>query len=352
VSGRATALLTVEDLCVFLGAMRHPAVDHASFDLRAGERLCLLGPSGCGKTTLLRAIAGFQRVGGGSITLDGRRLSDTRVHVPAHERGVGIVFQDFALFPHLSIADNVGFGLARLTPTERRTRTAALLELVGLEGHDKRLPSELSGGQEQRVALARALAPSPRLILLDEPFSSLDTDLRAAMREHAVRVLAASGAAALLVTHDQSEALSFAERLIVLRDGHVEQVGSPEVLYRAPRNAFVARALGGVNLVVGEAHGEFARTAFGSVPLQSPAHGVVSLCIRPETLRITRSDAPGQLAEFRGDVTQRVFQGPTCAYRIQGSGFELSVSAPGDTTYAVGETVSLSVTSPAAVLPE
>lgn len=340
-------LLAVEELRVCLGDEQHVAVEDLSLELCAGERVALLGPSGCGKTTTLRAIAGFEPVRGGRVSFEGRLQSDAGgVRVPVHRRGMGYVFQEFALFPHLSVERNVSFGLGKLPRAEAARRVAEVLSLTGLEGLEARRPFELSGGQQQRVALARALAPSPRLLLLDEPFSSLDPNLRGTTRRHTERVLASVGATALLVTHDRDEAMSFADRLIVMRAGRAEQAGSPEELYAAPRSAFVAEFLGSANLVEGEAVGSCARTALGEVPLRAPAAGVVCLCLRPESLEL----APGGGVAAR--VVAREYHGASCTYVVEGEGFRVSVLASGDAPFRRGDPVGLQVRAPGVVLEE
>jgi len=206
------------------------AVRDASLDVAGGEILALLGPSGCGKTTLLRTIAGFERPDAGTIEVGGRVVAGA-AWAPPEARGVGMVFQDYALFPHLTVAENVGFGLAR---RDRATRVPALLALVDLCGLGARYPHELSGGQQQRVALARALAPAPRVVLLDEPWSNVDPQLRAELRAEVSAVLRPLHVTAILVTHDREEAFSVADRIALMRDGSIVQVGTPEELYFAP----------------------------------------------------------------------------------------------------------------------
>lgn len=341
------ALLTVEGLHVHLGDERHPAVRGVGFSLREGERAAILGPSGCGKTTTLRALAGFEEASEGRVVFDGRDLASPGRHVPPHQRGIGMVFQDFALFPHLSVTENVAFGLERTAKPARHTRAEALLSLVGLEGLYHRLPGQLSGGQQQRVALARALAPSPKLLLLDEPFSSLDAGLRAATRAHTEQVLEQVGAAALLVTHDQTEALSFAHHLIVMNEGRIEQLGAPETLYRAPRNAFVACFLGAANLLEAEASGERASSPWGSLTLQGPAQGKVLLCVRPEDVRVHAD--PGS-RDVGAEVASREFRGASCILELRRDDRTLMAVTPGAASWRVGERVAVGLPAPAAVL--
>ncbi len=215
-----------------------------SFVIEPGEIACLLGPSGSGKTTILRAIAGFEPIRGGCIVGDGRALAMPHCTVPPEQRGIGLVFQDFALLPHLNCRDNIAFGLFRLGSDERRRRVDALLEVVGLEDHARRFPHELSGGMQQRVALARALAPQPRLLLLDEPFSSLDPDRREKLSIEVRRILKAQGSTALLVTHSQTEAFAMADQVGVLSDGRLRQWGTPYELYHRPGCRAVANFIG------------------------------------------------------------------------------------------------------------
>ncbi len=298
-----------------------------------GEILALLGPSGCGKTTLLRVIAGLESPDSGRVHLEGRDITP----LPPERRGIGFVFQDYALFPHLTALGNVAFGLKGEDRLERARRA---LERVGMTLFQNRRPGELSGGQQQRVALARALAPGPKLVLLDEPFSSLDAGLRAATREEVRRILKATGTTALLVTHDQEEALSFADRLGVMRGGRLEQVGTPEGVYLRPRTPFVAQFLGRTNLLPGEGRGRYAETCLGSVPLAEPATGPLLLSLRPETLRLA---PPGQGP--LGEVVAREFKGHDLTYRVRLLGLEREVLVQENPTtpYRVGDRVSLKV---------
>ena len=308
------------------GDSTYPIV--ANFDLRVheGEILCLLGPSGCGKTTLLRMIAGFERPDEGSVRIRGREVVGDTTWIRPEERRIGFVFQDFALFPHLNVLQNVAFGIRAGTRTERLERAREVLDLVGLTIFQNRYPHQLSGGQQQRVALARALAPRPEVILLDEPFSNLDAGLREATRDDVRRILADTRTTAILVTHDQEEALAFADRLAVMRSGKLEQIGRPEDVYSRPRTAFVASFLGRTNLLRAEGRGEVAETPLGQVPLVRPATGSVLLSLRPEDLAFV-SDR-GQ----RVRVLQRQFKGHDLTFTCE------MLDVPGDAPDIVVQT--------------
>ena len=277
--------------------LRFDAVSHASgettvvrelsFDIRAGEVLCLLGPSGCGKTTALRLAAGLEEPRAGRIELDGQEVGVPGHAVPPEARGVGLVFQDYALFPHLSVADNVGFGLTKISRQERAHRVIECLDLVGMAEYVDSFPHMLSGGQQQRVALARALAPDPELILLDEPFSGLDARLRDDVRDRTLHVLKRTGKAALMVTHDAEEAMFLADRIAVMRAGKLVQIGTPEELYCHPVDAFVASFFGEVNRINGLVQGGLVETPFGALPAPGLADGTrADIVIRPEALHL------------------------------------------------------------------
>ena len=255
-------------------------------DVGSGTLLTLLGPSGSGKTTALRLIAGFDRPDAGTIEVDGRPVVGPSVFVPAEERRVGMVFQDYALFPHLTVARNVGYGVAK---RRRETRVPEVLELVGLTGKAQRLPHELSGGEQQRVALARALAPDPGVILLDEPFSNLDAALRTKVRNEVAEILRQSGTTAIFVTHDQEEALSMSDIVAVMADGRVVQTGTPSELYLRPADTWVGSFLGDADFLVGHAEGGLVATPVGT--FESRHHGDVTVMIRPEDVRLRRSEA-------------------------------------------------------------
>ncbi|MGW5112835.1 ABC transporter ATP-binding protein [Nocardia sp. NPDC004123] len=276
---------------------RHEVLHGVDLAVDDGALACVLGPSGCGKSTLLRTIAGFHRATGGTVTVGGRVLDDGRTHVPAEQRRIGYVPQHGALFPHLSAAANIGFGLPR---AQRRGRVADMLDLVGLTGLGDRHPHQLSGGQQQRVALARALAPRPDLLLLDEPFSALDAALRTDIRAEVADLLHRAHATAILVTHDVDEALAFADLIAVMRDGRITQTGEPHELFHRPTDSDVARTLGEANLIPVDATGT---TVFG-LP-QSGTDGSLIL-VRPHQLRLHTEPAPGSMpcrvvrTHFRG----------------------------------------------------
>lgn len=269
-------------------------------EVRPGEFLALLGPSGCGKTTALRLIAGFEQPRSGAIEVGNELVCDATTPggrwIPPEGRRVGMVFQDYALFPHLTVARNVGFGLPRRT-ADRDARIAAALEIVGLQDLAERTPDQLSGGQQQRVALARALAPSPAVVLLDEPFSNLDADLRQTVREDVRHILRDAGATAILVTHDQEEALSIADRVAVMLDGRIVQAGPPEEIYHRPASRAVAEFVGDVQFLPGVASGRRAATVLGDIPLHAPHDGPVDVMLRPEMLRL----APAASATHEGE---------------------------------------------------
>jgi putative spermidine/putrescine transport system ATP-binding protein len=279
------------------------ALDGLDLDIAGGEFLALLGPSGCGKTTALRAIAGFDRPDGGQVLLDGRDITD----VPANRRDMGMVFQAYSLFPNLTVAENVAFGLQvrRRPKSERGGRAAELLELVGLADRGDRYPHQLSGGQQQRVALARALAVSPQVLLLDEPLSALDAQVRVQLREEIRRIQLELGITTVFVTHDQAEALSVADRVGVLRAGRLEQVASPDELYERPATAFVAEFVGTMNRVPAFLAGGEVQLLGTRRPLTGAAlpAGPVLALVRPESLLVTPD--PGGA----GRVVTRTFSG-------------------------------------------
>lgn len=261
-------------------------VDDVSLSVMPGQVTCLLGPSGCGKSTTLRIIAGVDRQDAGTVLIDGEVVSDASRHLPPEARGVGMMFQDFALFPHLDVAENVAFGLTG-PRSARQTRVQALLARVGLSGFDRKYPHELSGGEQQRVALVRALAPRPRLMLMDEPFSGLDNRLRDGIRDATLEVLKEEGAAVLLVTHEPDEAMRMADEIALMRAGRIVQCGAPYNIYNAPADLAAAAFFSDVNVIRGRSRGALTQTPFGA--FLTPGHpdgAEVEIAIRPQHLKI------------------------------------------------------------------
>ena len=295
-------------------------VEGLSLSVREGEILTLLGPSGCGKTTTLRLIAGLERPDGGAVRLNSEPMSGSSFVAP-EDRGVGVVFQEFALFPHLTARENVAFGLKDRPDSEVESRVDDLLELVDLAGQGDSYPDQLSGGQQQRVALARSLAPEPDILLLDEPFSNLDVDLRVEMREEVRKIIKRTGVTAVSVTHDQEEALSISDRVAVMNDGRIEQVGDPETVFQHPESRFVAAFLGYASFVPGYVSGDAVETDLGTVPREQ-IHGLareydhtrIDLLVRPDDV----SARPvADAAEGCGRVVGRRYLGPTFLYQIE-----------------------------------
>lgn len=276
-----------------------PILLDVSLDVKDGEFIALLGPSGCGKTTLLRAIAGLERPSEGTIWVGDNEVSGTDVWVPPERRRVGMVFQDWALFPHLSVAGNVGYGLNRAA--RAGTRVQQSLDMVGLGGLAERLPATLSGGQQQRVALARALAPRPRVLLLDEPFSNLDTSMRVEVRSEVHRLLLDLGITSIFVTHDQEEAFVVGDRVALMNEGRIVQVGTPHQVYSRPASRWVAEFVGDASMLRCQASRGAAAAPFGFVPLDEQHEGTVDVLLRPEQLAIVPGDsARVEIVEFYG----------------------------------------------------
>ncbi len=322
-----------------------------SMRLDEGQIGCLLGPSGCGKSTALRCIAGFEPVSGGVIRLGDEEVSSTGAHVPPEQRRVGMVFQDHALFPHLSVLGNVMFGLVHLARAQRERAARKMLTLVGLADSAGRLPHALSGGQRQRVALARALAPEPHLLLLDEPFSNLDAGLRVALGREVRAILKARSATALLVTHDQQEAFAIADRVGVMAQGRLHQWATPSVLYRSPANRFVGDFVGDGVYVQGHASDrDTVRTSLGQVQSDRPLHPAqaVHVLVRPEQVRLERGS--GQPV---GEVTACDFRGEDarCEVRLS-DGTLLLASIPNDVALVPGARVQVTLTSGPYAVPD
>ncbi|HEY5559868.1 MAG TPA: ABC transporter ATP-binding protein [Steroidobacteraceae bacterium] len=317
------------------------AVDRLSLTVAAGRIGCLLGPSGSGKTTVLRAIAGFERPDAGEILAGGERLSGPGIWVPPERRRIGMVFQDYALFPHLDTMANVTFGLRDADRAARRRRALELLALVGLADHAARLPHELSGGQQQRVALARALAPRPRLVLLDEPFSNLDAEVRMELAQQVRAALVAEGATALLVTHDQREAFAIADEIGVMRAGRLEQWDAPWRLYHSPATRFVADFVGEGSFIQGTVLGPGrVSTELGVIEGQlttsQPAGTLVDLLLRPDD--VIHDDS----SELRAEVIERVFRGAQFRYTLRlPSGTTALSFVPSHHDHAIGERIGI-----------
>jgi iron(III) transport system ATP-binding protein len=319
----------------------HRVIRRMDFTLEPGRIGCLLGPSGCGKTTVLRCLAGFEPVLAGEIRLSDRVVSSSSVQVVPERRSIGMVFQDYALFPHLSVTQNVAFGLSRLPGREAQSRTAAMLDMVGLTAVADVYPHELSGGQQQRVALARALAPAPDLLLLDEPFSNLDVDLRERISVEVRAILKAAGTTAILVTHDQHEAFAIADEIGVMKDGAIEQWDTAYNLYHRPRTRFVADFVGQGVFLRGLAreHGHIA-TELGELegewPIEVPAGGAVDLLVRPDD--IIHDDA----SPWQAEVAAKAFRGAEFLYTLKlASGTRLLSLVPSHHNHAIGEKIGI-----------
>lgn len=343
------------------------ALSNVSISVEEGESVILLGPSGCGKTTCLRLAAGFERSDAGEISVGGSTLASDRVFVPPDKRRMSVVFQTYALWPHMTVFDNVAFGpkVSGDESSSIRDRVSETLELVQLGGFEDRYPHQLSGGQQQRVALARALITRPQILLLDEPLSNLDTRLREEMRSEIKRLQRLLGVTMIYVTHDQAEALSLADRIIVMNAGSIEQSGTPEQVYRRPRNRFVANALGAVNLIeadITSRNGAEARVRIlgdYEVEVDAPDSAIgetkprVMVSIRPADIKLqdhmtAADDLPRAIVnevQFLGDLTRY-------SVEVQNSGQKLHITDQGMARYESGQSVALSVVDDAATILE
>ena len=339
--------LKISHLSVHYTGQTKAAVDGVSFNLQEGEIGVLIGPSGCGKTTLLRAVAGLERASSGSITLGSQVISSAGVHIPAERRHLGMVFQDYALFPHLNIASNVAFGIAHMASAQREKRVAEVLELVGMPDAGKRFAHELSGGQQQRVALARALAPSPQLLLLDEPFSNLDVDLRERLAHEVRTILKAAGATALFVTHDQLEAFAIGDQIGVMQQGKLHQWDEAYALYHRPATRFVADFIGhGVfaparieqragGVVVSTALGELRDLQECPVP-SAYADGLCDVLLRADDI-VHDDNAP-----VKAQIVRKAFRGSEFLYTLRlATGEAVLAHVPSHHDHALGEWIGI-----------
>ncbi len=311
-------------------------LDAVDITVERGEALVLLGPSGCGKTTLLRIIAGLTSPDTGSVLVDDETLAGDGVHVPPERRRIGMVFQESALFPHLTVGENVGFGLDRRQI--RAGRVAETLLMVGLDGFEYRYPETLSGGQAQRVALARALAPRPRLLLFDEPYSSLDRELRLQVRTEVAGLVKEAGITSIFVTHDQEEAFVLGDQVAVMRDGRVLQQGTPGEIYRNPVSPWVATFVGEANLLSGTGNGAGVVTSLGVLPSSAPLIGQGQVVVRPEHIQLRDGDA----AEIMGVD----FYGHDSSYCVAMDGTEYTVRVVAAPDYRIGDRVDLTYSGP------
>ncbi|WP_104204312.1 ABC transporter ATP-binding protein [Billgrantia saliphila] len=342
---RQATALTMEGVHHTFG--NQPAVRGVDLEIAPGEVVCLLGPSGCGKTTLLRIAAGLEVLQRGRVTLDGGEIAVPKGrHVPPEKRNVGLAFQDSALFPHLTVLENVTFGLKGQPARQRRERAMALLEQLGMAAYAENYPHMLSGGQQQRVALARALAPAPQLMLLDEPFSSLDARLRDRIRDDTLHVLKKVGAATLLVTHDPEEAMFMADRIALMREGSIVQVGTPRELYCAPCDPFVVAFFGEVNELQGVVRGGRVQTPVGPVEAGWLPEGSQALVmIRPEALRITEHFDPAPEHRYSHVIMAKLLGRSSllhiCAHGEDGREAHLHARVPGVFLPAEGQRVDI-----------
>jgi iron(III) transport system ATP-binding protein len=324
-----------------------PAVQGISFAAREGEILCLLGPSGCGKTTILRAIAGFEPVRSGHLFLSGQLMSSPDVMIPTENRRVGMVFQEYALFPHLRVQDNIAFGLRHLGRSERTSRVQGMLRLTGLEGFERRYPHELSGGQQQRVALARALVQDPVVLLLDEPFSNLDPDMAGRMRQEVHDLLRRTKTTTILVTHDHDEAFAMADRIAVLNQGRLEQFDTPEMMYHMPATPFVADFVGQADFIPGTVSQGMVHTELGEFPdtLECKDGTAVVVMIRPDDIHLIPTK------DARSRILSRQFRGSENLYMVSLPSGQIVHSSQGSTSvYQAGTSVELRVMATHTVL--
>jgi iron(III) transport system ATP-binding protein len=340
------AQLEIVDLSLAYGT--HQVVRGLRLRLESGQIGCLLGPSGCGKTTVLRCIAGFEPIGAGEIRLDGRMVSSPGHSLPPEHRRIGMVFQDYALFPHLSVGDNIAFGLRGSSGVERAGRVEQLLAIVGLTAHGRKYPHELSGGQQQRVALARALAPRPALLLLDEPFSNLDVELRERLSYEVRDIIKATGTTAILVTHDQHEAFAVADEIGIMNDGVIQQWDSPYNLYHRPANRFVADFIGQGVFVAGTVINDHqVEVELGilnsTMPVDcGPGCAACARSCRVDVLLRPDDVVHDDASPLKAQVVHKAFRGADILYTLRlGSGTRVLSLVPSHHNHALGESIGI-----------
>jgi iron(III) transport system ATP-binding protein len=347
-------ILKIDNLSFSYGTQK--VLNSISFDLQQGMQASLLGPSGCGKSTLLNVVAGFHEVDGGEVWIEDRVASSALTHIPPEQRNTGMIFQDYALFPHLNIIDNVTFGLQSMPKRAAKTEGIKWLNLVRMGEFESRFPHELSGGQQQRVALARALAAKPKLLLMDEPFSNLDADLRRALVREVSEILRDTNTTAILVTHDQEEAFIFGDHIGLMRDGKMEQWGKPAEIYAKPVNRWVADFVGGGSWLKGVNAGGSVSTSVGSFKLDSGCEKSqdgndgchFEVLLRPHEIDLIRCESASQLDGWNGGevcrVVHREFTGQETRYVVEVSGSEkVDVTTDGLPTFETGEEVKLAL---------
>lgn len=339
------SILSIKSVTRQFEGRENPAVNNFSLELQKNTLLALVGHSGSGKTTILRMIAGLEIPDSGKIELAGRTMVDENVFIQPEKRGVGLLFQEYALFPHMSVSDNIGYGLHQLSKAERQDRIQEMLELTQLESHEKRYPHELSGGEQQRVALARAIAPNPSLLLLDEPFSNLDAHLKNSVRDELCNIIRSSGISTILVTHDTGDALAIADKVAVIHNGHLEQLGGPQGIYEKPNNEYVAKFFGASNLVSLDQSGkQLLEDLLAYSGEDGNALNGRSALIRPADIIISATK-PKQSTGVRATVIHRTFQGQYCDIIVETLGtpspIKLILHCPSKTAPLHGEEIRI-----------
>ncbi|MBA4538697.1 ABC transporter ATP-binding protein [Bacillus aquiflavi] len=341
------AFIKLQELTKTFPHAAKSAVKDFDLEIKKGEIITLLGPSGCGKTTTLRMIAGFEKPTSGEIHFGSETIFKQDYSLPPEKRGIGMVFQDYALFPHLTVVKNVMFGLLKWNNKEKKKRAIEVLELVGLAQYANRYPHELSGGQQQRVALARALAPEPKVILMDEPFSNLDANMREKMRYDVKRILKSTNTTAIIVTHDQKDAFAVSDRVVVMKDGVIEQIDTPMEMYRCPKNCFVAQFLGKTNLLTGKMANDLKHvyTHIGKVCLPTKSEQLideVTLSVRPEGCRLVENGK--YVAEVEDVIYSGEYQEVTVKINTeQGGKQSIFIHVPIEQQVKKGQVVSFDI---------